>query len=130
MAGAFDKAAFRAKAKALAELRLLAVHLPGIGECWVRPLSAGDWVDSSVAQARLKEANVEVTARVRMAIGLAQNLCDDQGKPIFSIADLDDLNTLAALPMDVVNEALSKAQSLAPGALPDPKARAATPPNT
>jgi hypothetical protein len=108
----FDREAFRAAVRAAAQPRLAGVTLPGIGHCFVRPLTAGDWVDSHSARARLEADGVPVTPRLRMAIGLAQNLCGPSGEALFDVMSLDDLQTLAALPADAVADALGKAREL------------------
>ena len=117
MAG-FDKAAFLAAARAAAAPRLAGVTLPGVGSCWVRPLTAGDWVDAQAAAQKLQAEGVAVTPRLRMAIGLAQNLCDDVGDPLFDINSVDDLKTLAGLPVDAVGEAIAMASEAASKPLP------------
>lgn len=106
MAQNFDREAFLAAARAAAAPRLTGVTLPGIGACWVRPLTAGDWIDSHAATLKHEAAGVEITPRIRMAIGLAQNLCGPSGEALFDLTNLDDLTTLAALPVDAVSEAL------------------------
>jgi hypothetical protein len=105
----FDREAFRAAARKAAEPSLVGVNLPGIGAAWVRPLSAGDWVDSHSVRASLEKRGVEFTPRLRMAVGLAQNLCGPDGAAIFDANSLEDLQTLAALPLDKVADALAKA---------------------
>lgn len=109
----FDREAFLAAARAAAQPRLVGVTLPGIGSCWVRPLTAGDWIDAHAVKARLQGEKVEVTPRISMAIGLAQNLCGPEGEPLFDVSSLEDLKTLAALPMDAVTAALASAGDLA-----------------
>ena len=109
----FDREAFLAAARAAAKPRLIGVTLPGIGSCWVRPLTAGDWIDSHAVTAKLQGDKVEITPRIRMAIGLAQNLCGPEGESLFDVGSLEDLKTLAALPMDAVTAALTSAGELA-----------------
>lgn len=117
----FDREAFRAAVRAAAQPRLSGVTLPGIGHCFVRPLTAGDWVDSHSARATLKAQGVEITPRLRMAIGLAQNLCGPSGESLFSVSSMEDLEMLANLPVDSVSEALSKAADFqAQPETPDP----------
>jgi hypothetical protein len=111
---AFDRDAFLAAARAAAQPRLIGVTLPGVGSCWVRPLTAGDWVDAQTAVNKLQADGVDVTPRVRMAIGLAQNLCDDRGAALFDLASLEDLSTLAGLPMDAVAEAIGRTREEKP----------------
>lgn len=119
----FDREAFRAAVRAAAQLRLAGVTLPGIGSCFVRPLTAGDWVDSHSARLRLEADGVEVTPRLRMAIGLAQNLCGPSGESLFSVTSLDDLELLASLPVDAVMDALVKAREFQDSPeTPDPNA--------
>lgn len=105
----FDREAFRAAVKAAAQPKLAGVTLPGIGAAWVRPLTAGDWVDAHSARQSLEKQGVEITPRLRMAIGLAQNLCGPSGEQIFSPSSVEDLQMLADLPMDVVADAMAKA---------------------
>lgn len=113
----FDREAFLSAIRAAAQPRLIGVELPGIGSCWVRPLTAGDWVDSHVAISKHEAAGVEITPRIRMAVGLAQNLCGPAGEPLFDVGNLDDLQTLATLPMDVVSTALARAGEVNTGKL-------------
>jgi hypothetical protein len=108
----FDRDAFIAAARAAAKPRLVGVNLPGVGSCWVRPLTAGDWIDAQTAISKLQADGVEITPRLRMAIGLAQNLCDDVGHALFDLSSMDDLNTLAALPIDAVAQAISKVSDI------------------
>lgn len=105
----FDREAFLSAVRAAAQPRLIGVELPGIGHCWVRPLTAGDWVDSHAAISKHEAAGVEITPRIRMAVGLAQNLCGPEGESLFDVGSLDDLEALAGLPMDAVSIALAKA---------------------
>ena len=119
----FDREAFRAAVKAAAQPKLAGVTLPGIGSAWVRPLTAGDWVDAHSARRALEKQGVDITPRLHMAIGLAQNLCGPSGEAIFSPSSLEDLQMLADLPMDVVADAMAKAGDVnaAPGVV-DPNA--------
>lgn len=110
---AFDKEAFIAAVRAAAQPRMVGVTLPGIGSCWVRPLTAGDWVDAHAVAAKLEADKIEITSRIRMAIGLAQNLCGPEGEALFDVGNLEDLKTLAALPMDAVAQAMGTAGELA-----------------
>jgi hypothetical protein len=105
----FDRAAFRAAVAVAAELRLVGVDMPGIGHCWVRRLTMGDWVTASAAVAKLQAQGVEVTPALRAAIGLAQNLCGPDGESLFEVDSLSDLKMLAALPSEQVAAALVKA---------------------
>lgn len=109
MTQAFDREAFLAAFRAAAKPRLMTVELPGIGQCWVRPLTAGDWIDAHAATAKLEADGVEVTAAMRMAIGLAQNLCGPEGEALFDVYRIEDLRALASLPMESVSSALAKA---------------------
>lgn len=113
MTQVFDKEAFIAAVRAAAQPRMVGVTLPGIGSCWVRPLTAGDWIDAHAVAAKLQADKVEITSRIRMAIGLAQNLCGPDGEALFDVGSLADLKTLAALPMDAVAEAMGIAAELA-----------------
>lgn len=120
----FDREAFLAAARAAAAPKLVGVTLAGVGACWVRPLTAGDWVNAQAAEAKLRADGVDVTPAMRMAIGLAQNLCGDQGQPIFEVNNLEHLQLLAGLPMEAVTEAMLKAGELRaiPAGAADPKA--------
>ena len=108
----FDREAFIAAARAAATPKLVGVTLAGIGSCWVRPLTAGDWVNAQAMQVKLTGDGVEITPAMRMAIGLAQNLCGEEGQPIFDVNSLDHLKLLAGLPMEAVTEAMVKAGEL------------------
>lgn len=105
----FDREAFIAAAREASRPRLVGVTIQGVGSCWVRPLTAGDWVNAQAAEARHAQAGIEITPSMRMAIGLAQNLCGDQGQPIFDVNNLEHLTMLAGLSMDAVSEAMVKA---------------------
>jgi len=111
MAQAFDKAAFRAKvaeaARSAAEL--IGVDLPGIGRCWVRGQTFGDEMEAAAARQHHEAAGVKLSASQHAAIRLAQNLCGPAGEPLFDIQNLEDLNLLAALPLEQVGAALSAA---------------------
>ena len=120
MAGAWDREAFLAAVQAAAKPRIVGVTLAGVGACWVRPLTAGDWINAQAAQNALKGHGVEVTPALRMAIGLAQNLCGPEGEALFDLNNRDHLNTLAALPMDSVQAALIEAGRLRDAAAGDP----------
>jgi hypothetical protein len=111
MAAAFDKAAFRAKAAeaAKAAAEVLPVTLPGIGACWVRPLTFGDEMEATAARQQHEAAGVTLSRALLSAMRLAQNLCDEAGAAIFDITSLEDLQILAALPTDQVADALIKA---------------------
>lgn len=123
---AFDREAFRAAAKALVDSqRPLPVQIEGLGACWVKPLDAGDWVERQAAVRSFQDAGHTVSSRVVMGIGLAQNLCDEAGSPIFDPLNLDDVLLLSKLPVEVVQAALQKAERdpLAdPGSADNPKA--------
>lgn len=105
----FDRDAFISALRAAAQPRLVGVELPGIGRCWVRPLTAGDWMDSYTSISKHEAAGIEITPAIRMAVGLAQNLCGPEGEALFDVSSMDDLRVLAALPMDVVSAALAAA---------------------
>lgn len=121
MAQSFDREAFLEAARAAAQPKLVGVTLAGVGECWVRPLTAGDWMNAQAAEAKLKAEGVEITPAVRMAIGLAHNLCGPAGEALFDGSNRADIETLAGLPMDSVTGALVKAGHASEGA-GDPKA--------
>lgn len=105
----FDREAFLAAAKAAAQPQLFGVTLPGIGDCWVRPLTFGDEMASHAAREALQAQGVTLDRPTLAALRLAQNLCGPSGEPVFDPANAEHLRILAALPVDVVADALVKA---------------------
>jgi len=111
----FDREAFRAAAAQAAAPQLVGVDMPGIGHCWVRARSFGDEMAAVAARDAIKASGVDLSRDLLAAVHLAQNLCGPQGEPIFDPCNLDDLKTLAALPLDAVGDALLKAGQVGGG---------------
>lgn len=115
MVAPVDRAAFLAALAQAASLRLRGVTLPGIGACYMRPVTAGDVFDAESARAALAAAGVEVTQKVNIAIGLAQSLCDESGAPLLDPANADHIRQLLALPWETVSAAMQDPGATAAG---------------
>jgi hypothetical protein len=102
MVAPIDRAAFLAAAFAAAQPSLKGVTLPGVGDCWQRPLTAGDVLDAQDARDALAAAGLPADRKVNMAIGLAQTLCDEAGQPLFDPHNPDHVRALVALPWAAV----------------------------
>lgn len=103
----FDAEAFVAAAQALAGQALKAVTLPGLPPCFYRQLTAGDVLDAADIRSDLTAGGVEISRRVNIAIGLAQQLCGPAGQPIFDPRNKAHLATLEGLPWSSVRTLLS-----------------------
>lgn len=106
MVAPVDRAAFLAALAQAAAPRLRGVTLPGIGACYMRPVTAGDVFDAESARAALTAAGVEIKQKVNIAIGLAQSLCDESGAPLLDPANADHIRQLLALPWETVSAAM------------------------
>lgn len=105
-----DRAAFLAALQAAATPALKPAHLPGVGSCWQRPVTAGDVIDADDAREALKAAGLTITRKVNVAIGLAQALCDELGNPLLDPHNPDHIRLLIAQPWDVLKGALGADQ--------------------
>jgi len=115
MVAPVDRAAFLAALAQAAAPRLRGVTLPGIGACYMRPVTAGDVFDAESARAALTAAGVEITQKVNIAIGLAQSLCDESGAPLLDPANADHIRQLLALPWETVSVAMQDPDATAAG---------------
>jgi len=106
-----DRTAFLAAMAAAAEPALQGVSLPGVGDCFRRPLTAGDVLDAQDAREALQAAGMAIDRKVNMAIGLAQTLCDESGNPLLDAQNADHVRMLAALPWATVRGVLRADQA-------------------
>lgn len=113
---AFDKEAFIAAAQALASQPLKAVSLPGLPPCFRRVLTAGDVIDAAACRDKLVEAGLPLDAKVNVAIGLAQALCDPAGQPIFDAGNRAHIEVLSALPWESVRSVAGGSEASGPNA--------------
>lgn len=108
-----DRAAFLAALQASAQPALKPASLPGVGDCWQRPVTAGDVLDASDARDALKAAGLTIDRKVDVAIGLAQALCDETGAPLLDPKNPDHIRLLIAQPWAVLRGALGADQPAA-----------------
>lgn len=116
-----DRAAFLAALQATATPALKPAHLPGVGSCWQRQVTAGDVIDADEARESLTAAGLTITRKVNVAIGLAQALCDESGNPLLDPHNPDHIRLLISQPWDVLKGALvgdkpAKAEGASPKA--------------
>ena len=113
-ANAFDPAAFLAALQSAAVVSPKPVTLPGVGQCFKRPLTAGDVLDAEDHRQALAAAGVAVDRKANMAISLAQTLCGPTGQPILSAGNPEHIALLTSLPWSVARGVLG-AEADAPG---------------
>jgi hypothetical protein len=101
-----DRAAFLAALQSAAAPTLKPAHLPGVGDCWQRQVTAGDVIDAEEARESLTAAGLTITRKVNVAIGLAQAFCDESGNPLLDPHNPDHIRLLIAQPWDVLKGAL------------------------
>jgi hypothetical protein len=101
-----DRAAFLAALQAAAQPDLQGVELPGIGACYKRRVTAGDVLDADDAREALKAAGLPLDRKTSVAIGLAQTLCDEAGRPLLDPKDPAHIRLLIALPWDTLRGVL------------------------
>ncbi len=101
-----DHAAFLAALQATAQPALTPTTLPGVGACYKRAVTAGDVLDADDARDALKAAGLPEGRKVNVAIGLAQTLCDESGRPLLDPKNPDHIRLLIAQPWSVLRVAL------------------------
>lgn len=114
-----DRAAIRAAMQAAAESPLTGITLPGIGACYKRSLTVNEVLEAEEVRKTLKAAGLTIDRKVDVAIGMAQTLCDEAGRPLLDAADPADIALLISLPWESVSAALKGEQPTAEGAAPN-----------
>lgn len=93
-----DHAAFLAALQAAAAPALQAIDLPGIGRCFKRTRTVQDLFEQERAIESLKEQGLASDYEVFVAVGLAQALCDEAGRPLLNPSSADDIRLILSLP--------------------------------
>lgn len=106
-----NAADFLTALQAAAKPALQAVHLPGVGHCHRRDLTVGDALDADDAVQALQAHGLPDTRRVRVAVSVAQTLCDAQGQPLLNAQDPAHVRLLCGLPWSALAGVLSGAPS-------------------
>ena len=114
-----DRAAFLAALQAAAQPALTPTTLPGVGACFKRPVTAGDVLDADDARDALKAAGLAIDRKVNVAIGLAQTLCDESGRPLLDPHKADHIRLLMAQPWSVLRGALGADEATTEDAAPN-----------
>lgn len=114
-----DRAAIRAAMHAAAQGSLTGITLPGIGACYKRTLTVNEVLEAEEVRKTLKAAGLTIDRKVDVAIGLAQTLCDEAGRPLLNAADPADIDLLISLPWESVSAALKGEKSTAEGDAPN-----------
>ena len=114
-----DRAAFLAALQAAAQPALQAIELPGIGRCFKRTRTVHDLFEQEQAVVSLKQQGLDADYEVFVAVGLAQALCDEAGKPLLNPSSADDIRLILSLPSRSMDRVLRGGGQVAEGADPN-----------
>lgn len=111
-----DREAFLAAAQALAEQSsaLKPVSMPGLPACYSRQLITDHVFQAEDARTALKAAGMTIDRKVNAAIGLAQVLCDEAGRPLLDPWNPDHIRLLLSMPWSATSAVLGAEQSASP----------------